>query len=69
MASLKIWFCLLLILFLCPSFETRSLDLFSKNRTQKFVDIGKELILEEDMNRRVYDTNRPSPGGPDPHHH
>lgn len=73
MATLKFWVCLLLILFSFPSYETRSFALFPKDEHRTLIDSGKEIIEEslqrEDINREIYDTNRLSPGGPDPYHH
>ena len=79
MGYLRIVGCLVLLLALVPSAESRHLNLFQGVRelmeSSKGFDGSARAVpnaglrRKERMMRREYESKRVSPGGPDPQHH
>ena len=76
-SSLRLWFFLFLVLFSVRAAESRVLigSLSSKNNGGSLIERAEEILVVstrrhdmEELSKR-YNTNRLSPGGPDPKHH
>ncbi|KAK4363972.1 hypothetical protein RND71_015330 [Anisodus tanguticus] len=66
---IRFWYCLILILLLCPHFLSRPLESSSQRKREMMMETVREIIRKRLRHTIKYDVKQLSLEGPDPKHH